>query len=342
LRKVMLATLATAAAASVLLASSPASALAKGGTGYVRYFDGSPIDVVAPMSGGTLLSGGGVDDDTAMRWLMSRGGGKVDVVVLDAWGKDIYTRPFMDFWGADSVETFVFSSREAAKDPDVLAAIDHAEVIWLDGGDQSKYVAYWQGTELAQHVDARVKAGASFGGMSAGLAIQGGWVYSAENGSATSSAVLANPYDKDVTFAQRVFDLPWMANTLTDTHFKVRDRMGRLLGFLGRLEKEPGITASAPKAIAVDEDTSLGVDPKSGDVQIFGTGGGAWFVRTDSVTSRIVAPKTPLTYGPVSVQHVNTGDTFNLSRWSGRGANAYAYALSADKGALVSSTGSNY
>lgn len=340
MRKAMIATIVTAAAASILLAAVPASALAKGGTGYVRYFAGNPTDVVATMTGGTLLSGGGVDDYDAMRWLMTRGGGKVDVVVLDAWGKDIYTQPFMDTWGADSVETFVFSSREAASDPTVLAAIDRAEVIWLDGGDQSKYVAYWRGTELAKHVDARVTAGAAFGGMSAGLAIQGGWIYSAENGSATSSAVLADPYDKDVTFSTRVFNLPWMTNTITDTHFKVRDRMGRLLGFLGRLEKEPEITATAPKAIAVDEDTSLGVDPKSGDVRIFGTGGGAWFVRTDAATVRTVAPKTPLSYGPVAVQHMDAGDSFNLSRWSGRGTDAFT--LSATTGVLVSSTGVNY
>ena len=128
-------------------------------------------------------------NDAAMSWLLGRGGGpKVDVVVLDAWGKDLYSSQFMRL-GADSVDTFVVTSRDGANNPDVINALNKAEVIWLDGGDQSKYIDLWGGTGLQAAVNARVKAGAAFGGMSAGLAVQGGWIYSAYNGSATSSAV---------------------------------------------------------------------------------------------------------------------------------------------------------
>ena len=257
-----------------------------------------------------------------MKWLLDRGGrgGAVDVVVLDAYGPDIYGGPFMG-WGADSVDSFVFSSRDGAYQPEVVDAISKAEVIWLDGGDQSNYVAYWAGTPLQAAVNARVAQGAAFGGMSAGLAVQGGWVYSALFGSATSDKVLANPYDRNVTIQGKLFDLPLMANILTDTHFKVRDRMGRLLGFLARLETD--YAAQSPRAIAVDEDTSLGLVPKTGDVQVFGSGGGAWLVTTDTVNTRVVQPKTPLTYGPVTVQRLTNGDTFNVKTWSGTGIETY-------------------
>jgi cyanophycinase len=283
------------------------------------------------MAGGQLLSGGGIDDEAAMTWLLTRGGngGMVDVVVLDAYGPDIYGDPFMG-WGANTVDSFIFSSRDGADEPEVLDAISKAEVIWLDGGDQSNYLAYWAGTPLATAINARVAQGAAFGGMSAGLAVQGGWVYSALYGSATSDKVLANPYDKNVTMSPALFDLPLMANILTDTHFKVRDRMGRLLGFLARLEKDSG--AKQPRAIAVDEDTSLGLVPKTGDVRVFGVGAGAWLITTDTVTNRLVEPKKPLTYGPVTVQHLGSGDTFNMKTWTGIGAEIYA--LSAIAGAL--------
>lgn len=324
MRRTLLSAIAATVSVALLLASAPLATAAKGGgPGYDYYPYGDVAgDLVSTMSGGLLMSGGGIDDPTAMRWLLSRGGngGVVDVVVLDAYGPDIYGAPFMG-WGANSVDAFVFSSRTGASDPKVLDAIAKAEVIWLDGGDQSNYVNYWDGTPLQAAVNARVAQGAAFGGMSAGLGVQGGWVYSAMNGSATSSNVLANPYDKDVTLRGALFTLPFMANTLTDTHFAVRDRMGRLLGFLARLEKDLG--AKAPRAIAVDEDSSLGVDAKSGDVQVFGVGDGAWLVRTDGVTSRTVLPKTALTYGPASVTRLNGGDTFNLKRWSGQGTETY-------------------
>lgn len=329
MRRGMLTTIVAVTAAALAVTVAPSATAAK--NGYTDYHVGNAKDVVAKMKGGTLLSGGGIDDPTAMRWLLGRGGGKVDVVVLDAWGKDIYSQPFLD-WGADSVDTFVITARDGANDPAVVDAINKAEVIWLDGGDQSKYIDLWNGTALQSAVNARVKAGAAFGGMSAGLAVQGGWIYSAYNGSATSSAVLANPYDKDVTLSGRLFDLPWMTNIITDTHFKVRDRMGRLLGFLGRLEKEPGITAVTPKAIAVDEDTSLGLDPANGTVQVFGVGAGAWMVSTDSVVTRTVEDGTALSYGPVSVTRLTPGDSFNLSTWKGTGTETYP--LSATNGVL--------
>lgn len=316
---------AAAAAASLLVTVAPSATAAK--NGYTDYHVGNAKDIVATMKGGTLLSGGGIDDPTAMRWLLGRGGGtskvKVDVVVLDAWGKDIYSQPFLD-WGADSVDTYVITARAGADDPAVVDAINKAEVIWFDGGDQSKYIDLLTNTKAQTAINDRVRAGAAFGGMSAGLAIQGGWIYSAYNGSATSSAVLANPYDKDVTLSGQLFDLPGMANVVTDTHFEARDRMGRLLGFLGRLETSMG--AVKPRAIAVDEDTSLGLDPSTGTLQVFGVGTGAWLLRTDNVdrSAMVVQEKQPLTYGPVSVTRLNTGDTFTLSTWKGSGTETYA------------------
>lgn len=323
----------------------PACAAKNTKTGYTVYHSGDATDVVTTPRGGQLLSGGGIDDPAAMAWLLSRGGlgrdgveGKVDVVVLDAYGPDIYGAPFMA-WGADSVDAFIFSSRDGAYQPEVLDAIARAEVIWLDGGDQSNYIAYWAGTPLQAAIDARVAAGAAFGGMSAGLAVQGGWIYSAENGSATSAKVLANPYDRNVTLRGELFQLPYMDNVLTDTHFKVRDRMGRLLGFLARIDQDlrPGAGTPAPRAIAVDEDSSVGID-LDGNARLFGVGGGAWFADTAPVAGpRTIAPKVPLTYGGVEIQRMSAGDTFNVVTWTGTGLDTYS--LSATDGVLTSSAG---
>ncbi len=316
-----------AALAVTFIPAGAASAAKGGGTGYVRYFSGNAADVQPAFAGGLLLAGGGTDSDAAMRWLLGRGGNG-DVVVLDAYGDDSYAAYLIGL-GADSVETFVFSSLDGANKPEVVAAVQKAEVIWIDGGDQSNYVKYWQGTALQTAVNARVAAGAAFGGTSAGLAVLGGWVYSALYGSATSAAVLANPYDKNVTLRSALFTVPVLANTITDTHFQTRDRMGRLVGFLARLEKD--LRAVRPRAIAVDEGSAVAVDPSTGAAQVFGEGGGAWFLRTDQVNGRLVVAKKPLTYAPVDVRHVRPSGTFNLTSWTG----GDAYTVSANTGVLT-------
>lgn len=322
--------------AGLVLALIPAGSAgaAKGGgsRGYTEYFSGNLTDVTRTPTGGLVLAGGGTDSDDAMRWLLDRGA-YGDVVVLDAYGTDTYAAYLMQL-GADSVETFVFSSSDGANSPTVVAAVQQAEVIWIDGGDQSNYLKYWDGTALQAAVNARVKGGAAFGGTSAGLAVLGGWVYSALYGSATSAHVLANPYDKDVTLRGALFAIPVLANMITDTHFQTRDRMGRLAGFLARLEKD--FHAVAPRAIAVDEASALAVDPNSGVAQLFGSGGGAWFASTPFVDQRLVLSKKPLTYAPIAVLRMSSGDSFNVTTWSGTGLDAYT--VSAVAGTLTATS----
>ena len=330
-RLVRAAAVAVAAALAVTFIPAGAASAAKGaGTGYVRYFSGNTADVPGSLSGGLLLAGGGTDSDAAMRWLLGRGGNG-DVVVLDAYGNDSYSK-YLRGLGADSVETFVFSSVAGANNSAVVAAVQKAEIIWIDGGDQSNYVKYWQGTALQTAVNARVAAGAAFGGTSAGLAVLGDWVYTALYASATSAGVLANPYDVNVTLSRQLFNVPVLANTITDTHFQTRDRMGRLLGFLARLETD--FRAAAAKAIAVDEGSAVAVDPATGAAQVFGTSGGAWFLSTSKVVNRVVAAGKPLTYAPVDVRHVRPSGTFNLKNWTG----GEAYTVSANTGVLTATS----
>lgn len=299
-----------AMALALLPAGSALAAKAPAPKGYTRYLVGNAANVPGVLNGGILLAGGGTDSDQAMNWLLDQGGNG-DVVVLDAYGDDSYGA-YLKGLGADSVETFVFSSREGAAAPAVLSAVAAAEVIWIDGGDQSKYVALWDATPLQTAVNARLAQGAAIGGTSAGMAVLGDLVYSATNGSAQSNAVLANPYNRDVTLRPQLFNLPILDYVITDTHFKVRDRMGRLLGFLARLEKD--LAVNNPRAIAVDEASALGIT-RAGATTVYGSGAGVWFVRTDSVTdaNTVCRPKTALAYGPVTVQHVPTGGT-SMSR----------------------------
>ncbi len=308
---------------------------------YVSYFSGDTTDALTTPAGGALLAGGGTDSEEGMKWLLAQGGARAahaygDVVILRASGSDGYNDYLMKF-GANSVTSIVITSVDGANSAFVRRAIERAEVVFLAGGDQSRYERFWRGTALQLAVNARVAAGYPIGGTSAGLAVLGEFGYSALNESAQSKVVLQDPFDSTMTFERSLFTVPHLTNLITDSHFAVRDRMGRLLGFLARLELEYG--AHAPRAIAVDEKSAVGVSA-SGRATVFGGGKGAYFLGTSGVTTRTVAKATPLTYAPVAVLHIPVGGHFDLATWSTN--SAIAYTLSAVHGGVTSSSGTIY
>jgi len=340
---VFIAACTVAACSTVPVPPSAAPTLRTGqsGPGYTAYTSGSTDDAVTTPLGGALLAGGGTDSDAGMRWLLAQGGTRDanefgDVVVLRTSGSDGYNRYLMDR-GANSVTSIVIGTTEGANSDYVRDAIAKAEVVFLAGGDQSTYVTRWTGTTLQAAVNARVAAGYPIGGTSAGLAVMGEYAYSALNRSATSAALLANPYDSSATFARAVFTVPLLKNLITDSHFVVRNRLGRSLTFLARLQQDGWSTA--PRGIAIDEGSALGISAR-GTGTVFGAGAGVYFLRVGTPTSRICVADTALTLTPVLVHHVPVGGQFSVASWST--ADAVPYTLSTMAGILTSSTGSIY
>ena len=308
--------------------------------GFTLYTTRGATDVVTTPTGGVYLAGGGTDVDAGMVWLMARGGtrsggGYGDVVVLRTSGTNGYNT-YLQRLGANSVTSIVITTRAGADAPQVLDAISKAEVLFLAGGDQSTYVNLWRNTQLQARVNARVAAGVPIGGTSAGLAVLGQYVYSAQNVSTTSAMALANPFDASITLEPALFTVPLLTNVITDSHFAIRDRMGRLLTFLARLQQ--GNTASAPRAIGVDEGTGVGVAP-GGATTTFGTASGAYYLSVTSSVTRTCVANTALTYTPVNAVRIRTGQTFNVSTWTG---STPTYSYSVNGGVLTSSNGAIY
>ena len=97
------------------------------------------------------------------------------------------------------------------------------------------------------------------GGTSAGMAILGGFYFTAKNGTVTSSAALSNPYTSRVTVDSASFiHAPFLEDVITDTHYDNPDRKGRHVTFLARILKDYGIKA---KGIACDEYTAVCIGP---------------------------------------------------------------------------------
>jgi beta-aspartyl-peptidase (threonine type) len=218
---------------------------------------------------GLLLMGGGDRNYEAIRWFLGKAGHGHVVVLRASYAGEIGEEFHNDVGGVASVETFVFSSREASTDPAVLASLAKADGIFIAGGDQSNYVNFWKGTPVEDALNAHIAAGKPIGGTSAGLAILGEFLYGAmDGGSLRSPQALSNPLGDANTIERDFLRVPLLRGVVTDTHFRERDRFGRLLAFIAKAE-----TLSDGRVViglGVDEDAAVAVEG-DGTSRIFAT-----------------------------------------------------------------------
>jgi len=300
---------------------------------YTLHTTGNVADVITPISGGLVLAGGGSDVDSAMRWMIKRSGGG-DVVVLRASGADGYNGYLhARLGGVDSVQTIVFASKAASSDPVVLDIIAKAEAIFMAGGDQSSYLAYWKDTPVETVINQRAAQGVPVGGTSAGLAVLGEFVYAARFGSATSAEVLADPYHRDLTLERAFLVMPGLGALITDSHFSQRDRMGRLCAFLGRLQKD-GWTATA-KGLGIDEATALCIDTTTGQGTVHGGASSKVIALRTSAPPAIVQPGVPLTLRAIETVELPRNAVFDLRAWSAVSGAGPSYRQSVVAGVLT-------
>jgi len=295
---------------------------------YEYYVVGNEGDVTTSTSAGLLLMGGSTDVDEAFQWMINKSGGG-DFVVIRATGTDAYNPYIYDLGTVNSVATIIIKNRTAASDPFVIEKIRSAEALFIAGGDQYNYVDYWKGTPVEDAIHYLVTRDVPIGGTSAGLAIMGEFLFSAENGTVDSDTALTNPYNRRVALDRDFLVLPNMSNIITDSHFVARDRMGRLVTFLARLMQDDWSTDA--KGIGIDEKTALLVEP-NGTISLVGVGA-AYFLRTPG-KPEVCESRTALTFRDLSVYRISGSATFNLSKWSGKGGTSYG--LSAENGVLTS------
>jgi cyanophycinase len=280
-----------------------------------RYLTGNAADVSPVLAGPAHdFGGGGTDVDAALQWIIDQVRGctscstKVDVVILRVTGSNGYNDYIYAMNGVDSVETLVITRASDANTAAVEATIKNAEVVFFAGGDQCDYTTLFKGTLVETAVESVYAKGGGVGGTSAGLAIQGDFTYNACTGSILSSEALANPYHRYATFTYDFFHWANMQNTITDSHFVTRDRMGRLLAFLARQIKDGKATSAM--GVAVNEATSVVVD-RNGVATVLGAGP-AYFVLADHAPE-VCQSGTPLTYSNYKIWKVNANGTFNLA-----------------------------
>jgi cyanophycinase-like exopeptidase len=300
-----------------------------------KYFRlGNKEDVQTKPQSGVAMMGGGSDLEEAFRWLCNKGNGG-DFLILRATGDDDYNSWVNGLCKANSVATLIIPNREAAEDPAVAQIIRKAEVVFVGGGDQSNYVRGWQGTAVQSAINEGIAAGKPIGGTSAGLAVEGEFVYGCmkdkpDDKDLASTDVLPNPYFERVTLVKDFLKIPHLENLITDSHFAKRDRLGRSLGFLARIMKDGW--SSSPREVAIDEKSAVLVEA-NGKGTVVGPGKGAYFMRPTQAPE-VCENGTPLTFRDVSVYRVKAGGHFDLVSWTGDGGTAYS--LSVERGKIES------
>ena len=296
------------------------------------YLTGNAAHVTGVTQAGVGLMGGGTDVDALFEWMSERAGGG-DFVVIRASGADGYNEYVFELGDFDSVETLVLPNRDVSSNEFVLRTIRNAEALFIAGGDQSDYVNFWKDTPVEDEIHALIERGVPIAGTSAGTAILGELLYSAQRQSVTSVQALADPFNRNITLDRDFLVVPGMADIITDQHFVERDRMGRTLAFMARLATDgvPGI-----KALAIDRETAVLVDA-AGHATVVANAGHSTphvYLLTGG-DPQVVQPKAPLTFLGVQVRKVVAGESFVFADWSNAGSISYQLDVNAG---VVSST----
>jgi cyanophycinase len=341
------------------------------------------------------LVGGGYDVGEAFRWMIARAGvtkatGGRFVIIratgTDAYNPYIYSRlgqvdptspkGYEMVGGADlgltSVETLVIPNRAAAEDPFVLKVIGRANAIFIAGGDQADYYNYWQSTSLNSLIQKAVAAGIPVGGTSAGTAMLGQYAFAALNGAIESPAALSDPFSRYVTldplntsskkFVQTgsFLNIASLGQTITDTHFNTRDRLGRLFSFVARIGN--GCTGGVVNygdvaGIGIDEETALLISGAPGSAKaemavnpynaenttsLYTAQNSAYFVKYTGAPTQCVAgkpladnsgiqvyrlsaqPGKPSPYPSAPQYSFKASASFNTSNWASQVVQTYA------------------
>jgi cyanophycinase len=298
------------------------------GDGYTSYSlpAKNPVPPSAPSYVALLLGGHG-DVDEATRIFCSHTGGG-DIVVLRATEADEYNAEFHEICPGNSVTTLVIASRDGAMSPFVADKLRAAHGIYLSGGDQSNYIRDWTHTPVQEIINSSLARSLPIGGISAGLAVQGEFVFSAMIDTVTSDEALANPYDPLVTLSRDFLVEPGMKGILTDSHFSQRERLGRSIAFLSRIVQDGW--AAQIHGIGIDETTAVLLDA-TGHAKVLGQGA-AYFMTLDH------RPEICEWRKPLSVQNVNIlkvqaapNATFDFNSWTSPSAVSLAASVSEGK-----------
>lgn len=281
--------------------------------------------------------GGGTDVDSAFVWAhdviagdaQTRAG---DVLVIRATGADGYDAYLNGLAMFSSVQTLVIPRMISTADLGIVGKlVDRAEVIFFAGGNQADYVA-WKDSEVMKAVQRVYQRGGVIGGTSAGLAIMGPFVFdavSAGTANVTTGTATRDPFEAAISFTRGMLNVPFLKNVVTDSHFRQRERFGRLAAFMARQFADGAISApNLVTGLGVDEATAVLLDKNGKGVLAPGSTGAAYVMRSANAV-RIVKGQSFLSSTLDVIRLDAAGQYYDFVKACGTGAR-YNFTVDGD------------
>lgn len=195
-----------------------------------------------------------------------------------------------------------------------VGAVANADAVFLKGGDQGVYYDEWNDTLLETNLRVVADQGGAIGGTSAGAMSQAGYCFCGGR-DLISSDVMANAttsyLDDAGTPGQsgiKTDFLGFVPNTVIDTHFTERGRLGRLLGILARATADSG----EDTLLGIGIETSTGLVLQQNVVEVVGEGSVS-FLQQKPNTERFRSANRPLVYTHLRLDVLTEGWRFDLA-----------------------------
>lgn len=262
--------------------------------------------------GSLLLVGGGYEGknswaDLPYNWFVRQAdSGKI--VILGYDGTDDGYAEYFQYVGANSnSHELKIDTRNTANDSSIFNDIVSADGIFIEGGNQWRYVSNWKNTLVEEAIHEVFNNGGAIGGSSAGLAILGEICFDARNGSALPEETAVNAWDPHISLTDDFLEI--LPGVLTDSHFHPRGRLGRLVPMMAQRILFHG--DENLMGIGVDDKTALCV---AQDLQVKCYGKGSVTILYKSNNSEIVSEQNkPVKFTNLNFEQLVHGMEYDLS-----------------------------
>lgn len=150
--------------------------------------------------------------------------------------------------GVEDVQAVDVSTRKDVHDEKALKTIEQANAIFFTGGDQIHITSLMGGTEMQELIRRKYEEGAVIGGTSAGAAMM------------SNSMIIRGDSNCTPRFGGMEIGpgMDFLSDTMIDTHFSQRGRIGRLLTAIAHYPQDIGF--------GIDENTAMVVSDQQLEV----------------------------------------------------------------------------
>lgn len=282
--------------------------------------------VVSYSQGSVLLTGGGSENyndwsDAPYQWMVQKATNKKILVLHYSTVSTFLPDYFKSLGAAQSVSLAVPSS--SADDSTIFNTILTYDGIFLRGGDQWEYISQWKGTLTEKAIQQVFQRGGVIGGTSAGAMVLSKIICDAKITSVDPRTALKNPLGAQITFTNNF--LGFVPNSICDTHFYERGRIGRLIAMLALYHQQKNEWLTG---IGIDDGTALAIDSSLHAV-VFGSGVVS-ILTAKPATMYQIKPGKPFEIFNLRLKQYTNGAAFTLNNLEVLFFPANTFSFSAD------------